>query len=971
MIEKDLFCGNEFCGFKLINCHDVAELEYTNSKQTDKHRAYQLKHKSGARLLYLENEDPEMAFGVGFKTLPKDSTGVFHILEHSVLCGSRKFPVKEPFTNLLKSSMQTFLNALTYPDKTFYPVASTNEKDLYNLIDIYMDAVFFPNIYKNPNIFYQEGGHPVLKSKDKKSFNGVVYNEMKGVYSEPQEHLFDGLLSQLFPESCYSYSSGGDPKVIPSLTYEEYLAQHNTNYCLENSYIIVYGNLDIKKMLQFLDNNYLSLTDEMSKWRNGVGKTQIGTLQHNYTNTSSTKKIEVKTSKDNAECGAAFVINRDSKKQLAAKILIDALASSNESPLKKALLSKNFAADIDFDILNEIYQPFIFVECKNTLPNVADKFFDTLTEEIKNLSNKGISKDLIRASISNNEFILREKNPSFTTGVDCALTVMNSWLYDENDPVSSIKYIDDIEFLKSQIDTDYFDKLANEIFVDNKHTAKVEIIPCDKDNFCDIEKTNEDQSKQIEKLCSNLEKWQASPDTQEDEAKLPVMKKSDVGKINLYPETEKLDYAPNCFRYKMSSNSISHINRYYPLNNLDMEELKYAAVLCLCLGKLRTTKHSAEEIDLISQEKIGHLDFACSIFEDFYDYNKLDVRLSVRSSALEENNDYLANFVDEILYETQFDDYDKIKTIINQQKVYMEQNFISNGHTSSLSRALSYILPRYVINEQTCGVDFYIFIKNILNNFDNNAESICQKLTNLSSKVFANAPTISFVASDKSIKSFFEQTKINFDESKQGSSIKINCENKKEAFLIPSNVNYCAMANDLRLHNSNSKKSGSLIVASKIIGLDYLWNEVRVKNGAYGAGMLVVNRGTMQFYSYRDPKLKKTFDNYANSCKWLANTDFSDQTLDNYIISSVAKIDAPQVARNIMLTLDNYYFSGIDQNKRTKTRQQMIDTKLKDIKDAGQTFLSVIDSSAKCVFGSQNIEKLKDDGFKIIDLFKL
>lgn len=267
-----LKAGESIHGFSLVDTQELPEIKYLASKSKNpKACAYELKHESGAKLLYLENEDPELAFTIGFKTLPKDSTGVFHILEHSVLCGSRKFPVKEPFTNLLKSSMQTFLNAMTFPDKTIYPVASTNEKDFYNLVNVYMDAVLFPNIYKNKNIFYQEGGHKTLDG-----FSGVVFNEMTGVYSDPQEHIFEGLMCELFPGSCYAYSSGGDPEAIKKLTYEEYLAQHNTNYRLDNAYIIVYGDLEIEKMLKFLNDNYLAKSEELAAWRKDVTTTSQG-----------------------------------------------------------------------------------------------------------------------------------------------------------------------------------------------------------------------------------------------------------------------------------------------------------------------------------------------------------------------------------------------------------------------------------------------------------------------------------------------------------------------------------------------------------------------------------------------------------------------------------------------------------------------------------------------------------------------
>lgn len=423
MPSNKIKIGEEIHGFKLLKIEDIPEIEYIgNSPDKPVHNAYEFVHASGAKLLYLENEDPELAFTIGFKTLPKDSTGVFHILEHSVLCGSKKFPVKEPFTNLLKSSMQTFLNAMTFPDKTIYPVASTNEKDFYNLVNVYMDAVLYPNIYKNKNIFYQEGGH-----KTPNGFSGVVFNEMSGVYSDPQEHIFEGLMKQLFPGSCYAFSSGGAPEVIKTLTYEEYLAQHNTNYCLKNAYIIVYGNLEIEKMFKFLNDNYLSNEEELKEWRGSTPTTSQGCFNSNYKfeDGHMPYKIEVQTHKENAECGAGYVLERDHKKLAATRVLLNAIASSNESPLKKSLMDEKFCADIDFDMLSEVYEPFIIVECKSSKENASENLLQLISQKVKEITTKGISKNLLEAALSNIEFKLKERIPDCTTGLDCSITLMS------------------------------------------------------------------------------------------------------------------------------------------------------------------------------------------------------------------------------------------------------------------------------------------------------------------------------------------------------------------------------------------------------------------------------------------------------------------------------------------------------------------------------------------------------------------
>lgn len=961
-------------GFKLLKKEHIKELIYHNSKlKNPKHNAIEYKHKSGAKILLLQNDDPEMSFCIGFKTLPKDNTGVFHILEHSVLCGSKKFPVKEPFTNLLKSSMQTFLNAMTFPDKTIYPVASTNQKDLFNLIDVYMDAVLFPNIYKNKNIFYQEGGHKTaVKNKNiwYEDFNGVVYNEMKGVYSEPTEHLMENLLKGLFPNSCYAYSYGGSPESIKKLSYQEYLAQHKHNYKLSNCYIIIYGNVDKNKIFSHLNSKYLSKTKEINKWQDvkQSKKTTLGKFPNKANSKSSLKRIEIPTSKENTCCGIAYACKKDRNKTIASKILIDAIASSNESPLKRYLLSQNLASDISFEVVNDFKYPFILVQAKNIKKDSCKKLYKCINEKITDIIKNGINKNILEASISNFEYNIKEKDPDCSTGIDLSIEVMSEWLYDKKKSTLAIYNVDTLKWLKKIAKSDYFEKLAKEIFITNKWISQSEILTSSKKEKNKLKKISSQNVKSIVKNCENIKAWQDKADDPQDEAKIPTMSKSDIGKINNYPKWIKEKSKVPMIRYELNTNGIVYVNRYYSLNNLNKNELPYVNILCNILGKLDTDKYKSNEIDLIWQGKIGSMSFSPCYFENSKDPKKIELKLNISASCLKENVIYLLDFIDDIIFNTNYNNSSKIKTILLQLKSNIEQNLLAMGHLSSINRALSNMLPAYKAKDLISGIDFYNFLKALLKDFDKQLPNLQKNLRSISKKIFFSKPTISFMGDKKTYKKYVKN--LNTDYYKKSCkdknwNFKLNKQN--EAFLIPSNVNYCALVNDSRLFLKNKIKK--LDVASKIIALEYLWDHVRVKNGAYGSGLLINDLGTMQFYSFRDPNIEKTFNSYTQSGNWLKSIVLDQKKLDNFIISCVAKIDAPATNKFIMQYQDKIYFNNLPCNIREINRNYVINTTLKDIKYAGDIISKLSLKGNKCIFGGAELKNFNNKEYKLIDLF--
>ncbi|MDO5329676.1 MAG: insulinase family protein [Coriobacteriia bacterium] len=877
-----------------------------------KGEAIEMLHTSGAKLLYIKNDDNEKAFSISFKTPPKDSTGVFHILEHSVLCGSKKFPVKEPFTNLLKTSMQTFLNAITFADKTMYPVASTNETDLMNLVDVYMDAVFNPKLHDDINIFYQEGGH---KTPDG-GFNGVVFNEMSGAYSDPNEMLEEYLMQNLYPNTHYKYSSGGAPKDIKKLTYTDFKQEHYDHYQPSNAYIVVYGNLNIERMLKFLDKEYLS------KWNNKQAN-KPREIETQTPLVSDFKQYEMKTSKENACAGCAYVVEREHFKNFAVHILLDALTSTNESPLKAKLLKSGIASDYDFCFYNGINQPAIYVTAKSIKPGKAKQLDKIIKDSIKSIK---LDRQTLAASISRIEFTLKEQIPEMSPGIDMAINSLGEWLYDEDASMDALFYYDDIERAKKLCTTDYFIELANEIFVNNNHYAQAEIVPTEKEQK---EKLVPDDS--VIELCKTLEEKQNTPDSIEDINKLPKMKISDIEEINKWPPALQNN---NIRRYKVDNTDISYVNRYYDMQCLKVEELPYAAVISLILGKLDTTNFNAQTINQLEKTYLGNLNFATSVFNG----DEVKVKFTIRSSSLAQNTHKLASLVDEIIFNTKYDNIEKIKAILIQQKVIMEQNFINAGHIASLSRAMSYINPASKVYDMMTGVDFYKFLKTDID---------YTKLKSIAAKIFSQKPDISIIANDNAYDTYLQIA--NIKNEKHNNKLTIpKCEDKNEAFLIPSDVSYNSIVGKLC-----NDYTGPYNVASKVISLDYLWNEVRVKNGAYGSGVIISTKSNIQYYSFRDPHQNQTYKTYQKAGEWLDKHNFTKEELEGYIISSVAKIDAPKPIKEIMNLQDNNYYSNVSPDFREINRNQIINTTAGDINKCAKDIDVTTKNGVKCTFSNK------------------
>ena len=1003
-IGMDLSIDQKLHGFTVRTREELPEIDGT---------AFVLDHgKSGAKLLYLQNDDTNKAFSISFKTPPADDTGVFHILEHSVLCGSDKFPVKEPFVNLLKSSMQTFLNAMTFPDKTMYPVASTNDQDLLNLMDVYLDAVLHPAIYHKRAIFEQEGWHYELAGdmeadegdavagdavaqteaadgQARLALNGVVYNEMKGALSDPNSVLYDELQAALFPDTAYRFESGGTPRAIPDLTYEQFLEEHRRHYRLDNSYLTLYGDVDIDVVLAFLDQEYLSPVADEQAAATGIGAEGAPLGPHELALQAPVCALGVAknmtTAPENACMGLGYVLGtaRERTRMVAADILIDALMGSNEAPLKRALLDADLADDAQAFLADALLQPFAVIQLKSLKEGAAERFKGVVDDTLRRLADGGLDHALVEASLSRAEFVMRERDFGMADGVALSMAALSGWLYDDDLATSYLKYEEDFAFLRRALEEGYFEQLVREAFLENGHLAEVEVRPVagDEDAF-EAERLAAAEAgmgpQDYERVADEeaaLRRLQEEPDPPEALATLPRLSVDDLGEAPEEPAYGLDDGTPvPCLRHRIPTRGIAYAYRYFDLARLSFDELPYATVLAIVLGKLGTDEHTAAEVDTLVQSRLGNLSFFAEVHENPEDRFDLHPVMVVSASSLSENVEDLAALPNEVVLSSDLHDLPKIKDALTQKRVGMEQGFAAAGNSAALARVASYYLPAAVAREQLGGIDFYRFLKDLLDHFDERADGLAAKLEDVANRIFSDDRlTVSFTGSDEDFERFWEAGgalgRFEDREATTPEDVRLDVPAplpRNEAFVVPTDVVYAATGYDRRL--LGLPYSGTWLVASRALSYDYLWNEVRVKGGAYGAGFQATRAGGLRFYSYRDPHLAETVKRFKGAGAWLSAFDPQDGQMDGYVVSTVASLDAPLKPRELARRQDGHFFAHIDEAARLKTRAEAVHARAQDVRSLGAAVTAAAAEDLVCVFGNKDVIAAEGSGLAVIDL---
>lgn len=994
--------GTTCHGFAVERCETVPELDSD---------AYVLRHiASGARLLYLACDDENKAFAIGFKTPPADSTGVFHILEHSVLCGSAKFPVKEPFVDLIKSSMQTFLNAMTYPDKTIYPVATTNEQDLYNLMDVYLDAAFNPAIYTKPTIFEQEGWHYELDlpegaesegddssaslRKGTLRYNGVVFNEMKGALSDPMSVLDDAVNAALYPDTAYAHESGGDPRAIPALTYEQFLDTHARHYNPSNSYITLYGDLDVDRALAFLDERYLSQPSAASRRMDAAvaagedpSALAPNPLDVQAPVTCDYKRVEMATTPENALVGLGLVLGSalDRKRTIAADILFEALLGSNEAPVKKAILAAGLGGNVVSYTAAESLQPYELIMLQNAQPGVARELRRVFQDACRDLCEHGVPRERLEAIISSNEYDLRQRDYGIADGVAIACDALSTWLYDDDAATLALKYGPVYEELRGELDGSYFEDLLRELVLQNDHMALVELVPVDaaegaegaeaaelaakRDAMTDVELAD------VVERTAALRAAQEAEDTPEAKATLPRLHVSDIGEARSEPPLVVDTTAPiPCLRHGIPTNRLAYAMQYFDLSCAAFEDLPYVTLLCRLLKQLPTREHSAEELDNLLAGKLGFLSFTTEVMTQ-PDVDGVRPYLLVSAGALSEKIDALASLPREVWSSTLLldADADRVRDVLTQIRIGLEQGFINNGHSAALGRAMSYSSPSAVVREQLSGVDFYLFLRDLLEHFDERLDGLRAKLAELADHIFvADGCMASFTGSDEDFDAYWDAAGDLGLGAGDGADAGRNAlvvpepRDRHEAFVIPSDICFAARACDPR--RLGIDVTGAWAVAANALSYDYLWNEIRVKGGAYGCGFRAAGERQTAFYTYRDPAVDPSIERMERAGAWLGSFEPDEAAFEGFIVSCVSGMDAPVKPYALTKRRNTTYLAGLDPHAREERRAQMLAATPGELRSLGADVTRIAAESPTCVFGGRDVIAKSNAGFNVIDL---
>lgn len=953
-------------GFKLISTTIINEL---NAKMH-----LMEFEKNGAKLLWLERDEKNKTFAITYKTIPEDDTGVFHILEHSVLNGSQKYPVKEPFVELLKGSLNTFLNAMTFSDKTMYPVSSMNEKDFLNLVDVYMDAVLHPIIYDKPEIFWQEGWHYEYfgNENEQPTFKGVVFNEMKGVYSSVDSIIESELNRLLYPDNCYGCESGGHPDAIPSLTYEQFLNAHRKFYHPSNAKIFLDGDLDFQAVSALLEK-YLGDYDAQ------IADFPIP-MQKPIPYTEETKEFEIPATDDptgKSQFAIGYVIGEyhEQEKLMAMRILFDYLCGSNESPLKKAVISSGLAEEIEIGFIDDhAKQISAIILVKNFKADDLDKIKNIINETLTKIAQNGLDREQLIASFNNYEFKARERDfGTYPAGVYYAMYVMKSWLHDD-DPAMYLKLDDAFKSLREQLDGDYFVSLIENLFLKSNHKALILMKPSTSLGEEKVEREKEklslaksswkssDESEIVE-LNHKLKIYQESEDSAEEVAKIPTIQLSDIDEnpVKLPLEIKNIDSSEILF-HEVSTGGISYADLYFSANGLNADELSCASLLAEIITEMGTKKFSSYELNKEIKTHIGRLEVNTEAFAKPNDLENCNSFITVSCSVLEQNKAKAIEILDEILNNSIFESKQIVLDFIKQIKLRMEQYLVSAGHIQSMTRVNAYITSVGAVKEYFTGFEFYTWLKNLLSDFENRSDNLINQLDSLKNKIFTRENlTISLTGKydDDFVNSLINITKKS-DKPRQNNIIK-PMGIRQEGIVVPADISFASTGSNL--FKVGTELTGEMRVAVKALSLGYLWNSIRVQGGAYGAGLLARFDGTATYYSYRDPNANNSLEVYSKANNFIREfCENSDaDTIAKYIIGTISTAEPILSNKLIGKVSATNYLSGIDYDLICKNRKEILNTNKESLLKIIPYLKKISDENAICVIGSNEIIKACGD----------
>ncbi len=936
-----------------------------------------LRHKkTGAHVAILENDDENKVFDIAFRTPPEDSTGVAHIIEHTVLCGSDKFPLKDPFVELAKGSLNTFLNAMTYPDKTMYPVASCNDADLKNLMEVYLDAVFFPAIYKNENIFRQEGWHYHIENEDDPiTYNGVVYNEMKGAFSTADDILERSISSALFPDTAYAVESGGDPECIPDLTYEQFLDFHRKYYHPSNSFIYLYGNMDMEERLDWIDKEYLSRFDALkvdSELKRQEAFKEPVFIEDSY------PVLDDEPLEDNTYLDMSVVVSdgSDVLTNTAFQILESVLLDMPGAPVKQALLDAGIGKDIDGSFSDGLLQPFFSIDAKYANPEDKDRFCEVICEALEKCAREGLDKKAILAAIYHNEFRFREEDYSvYPKGLIYGMSMYDSWIYDEDRPFDYLKVYSVYDELKKRAETGYFEELIKDRLLDNQHYVVMMLKPerglAAKQEAKTASKLAEYKAsltdKQIKDLVEKthaLREFQESEDSKEALATLPVLKRSDLDRnTHTVFRTQELKCGENTLLWHdFETNGISYLTLLFDIAAVPEEYLPYASLLKSVLGYVDTANYSYSGLSVEINGRTGGINCGLQNSDTMDGQEKRF--FGVKSKYLYPEKDFVFDIIAEILFTSVMDDDKRLFEILSEQKSMLQVSLSQAGHMAAVQRALAGISSADRFQELIGGISYYRFLEDLFDNFEERKAEVKRVFKELCEMIFRPENlTVDITASEEGV----EGIERNVDELKEKlyTCDTVKTQNTfektaiKEAFKTSGQVQYVAEVGNFA--DKGYKYTGVLQLLRTMMNYDYLWMNIRVKGGAYGCMSGFKRLGDVYLVSYRDPHLENTLKVFNGLPEYLRSFTADEDTMTKYIIGTISALDTPRNPNAKGAISLSAYLSGVTEEMIQAEREEILDADESSIRALAEMLEAAFDGERICVVGSESaIEKHAD-----------
>ena len=958
-----------------LNAYEVLKEE---DLQDIHSKGWLLKHKkTGARVMLIENSDENKVFNIAFRTPPKNSTGVAHILEHSVLCGSREFPLKDPFVELVKGSLNTFLNAMTYPDKTCYPVASCNDRDFQNLMHVYLDAVFYPNIYKKEEIFRQEGWNYHLEKKEGPlKYNGVVYNEMKGAFSSPDDVLEREIMNSLFPDTTYGCESGGDPVNIPDLSYEEFLDFHRQYYHPSNSFIYLYGNMDMEEKLEFIDSHYLSAFDSLaidSQIRDQEAFAQVKDIQKNY------PVSEDEGEEDNTYLSYNMVVGEaaDINLSLAFEVLDYALLSAPGAPLKQALLDAKIGKDIYGSFEDGIKQTYFSIVAKGANLSQKEEFVKVIRDTLTKIAEEGIDKKAVTAGINYYEFRFREADfSSYPKGLMYGLDILSSWLYDDTKPFCEVQLLEGFEFLKKALEEGYFEDLIRKYLLDNTHGAILSLVP-EKGLAAKRDKELEEKLENYRKSLSDeeltrmventkaLEAYQEAEEAPEALTCIPMLSREDIKKEITGLTNEEHHVEDSLFLYHdVCTNGIGYADLLFEIHDFDVDTVHYLGLLKSVLGAVDTENYTYGELFNEVNARTGGIAYGIEVFDDAQDTDAFRAMFAVRGKALYPEMDFMFSMIREVLTTSKLDDTKRLYEIIARVRSRAQASLASAGHSTAVLRGASYASPMAAFQDEMAGIGYYQFIEKLEKDFDSCKDEIVKNLRKVMEEVLRPENfCVSYTGERESLDVVKAQAagikKVLFNGQKPESVKQAPCIKKNEAFKTSGQVQYVAQNGNFR--KKGLEYTGALEILKVILSYDYLWINLRVKGGAYGCMSGFKRNGESFLVSYRDPHLKRTLEVYQGVPDYIRAFEADEREMTKYIIGTISNKDVPRTPQMQGSISKTAYFSNVTEDMLQKERNQILGAQKEDIQKLAALVEAVLSDDQICVVGSETaIEKAED-----------